>query len=297
MTLTTLTKGPPMATATLPMNGTGGTLLTARLDEGLRVEVMTIPPDLAAKWLKRNRVNRALKQRHVDKLVRAIQAGAWDDLNGATIVFSDEQDLLDGQHRLTAVVQAQQSITTLVVFGVQARKRASIDTGAGRLLRDYLSMQSHPNATNLSAALTVLYAWEKKCLVANPYGRGLFVHYTEALTFLEAHAGFEHSVSRAKRLPRLLVPSQAAVLDYLFSTKDLCLRDAWYDTLHSGHLTPPYQVFLTLRERLIRDKMDGIKRHPLEQFVYNLKAWNAARQGRLLKVFTWHQNEPLPELR
>lgn len=123
-------------------------IMSPRLDEGLRVELMQIPPDLAAKWLKRNFVNRPIQRKHIKSLVDAIRAGQWDDANGETIIFGITGNLLDGQHRLTAVVEAQHAITSLVVFGVEEHKRATIDTGNKRLLVHFMGMMGKKNSTN-----------------------------------------------------------------------------------------------------------------------------------------------------
>src|SRR5262249_28100191 len=116
------TKGPTMTAGTLPMPKSKTTLLPANLDEGIRVDIITVTPELAARWLKRNHANRKVRARHVSRLVRAMRAGEWDDLNGDTIRFSDNHELLDGQHRLLACIEAQQAFTTLVVFGIVAHK-------------------------------------------------------------------------------------------------------------------------------------------------------------------------------
>src|SRR3990167_8904443 len=163
----TITNSDTLAQSSQSLNGV---LMNASMDEGIRVELMTIPPDLAAKWLKRNHINRPLQRRHVVHYVNAIKAGEWDDANGETIIFSDEHDLMDGQHRLTAVVESQRAIVSLVVFGVSTKKRGSIDTGARRQFGDYLGMYGEKNAKQLAAVLGALHAWEDGTIFT--YGRG-----------------------------------------------------------------------------------------------------------------------------
>ena len=287
-----------MTTATTPkIHPTKAPLLATRLDEGLRVELMTITPELATKWLHRNHVNRKLRRQHVVKLTKAIQAGRWEDCNGSTIVFSDEHDLMDGQHRLQAVIEAGKPITTLVVFGVQVRKRASIDTGASRTLGDILSMHGHAYSNSLGATLAVLHGAEHQGLLVYGRGNSPFVSHEQAMEYLQEHPQLEDSLARAIRLPKFFRPSHAAVLDYLFYAKDAPLHSAWYDTLLTGATLPRGQAFLALRERLIRDKTDGIRRHPLEHYVYNIRAWNTARRGETRSIFRWSVGEGIPEIK
>jgi hypothetical protein len=257
---------------------------------------MTITPDLAAKLLKRNHINRHLKRAHVMKLVRALKSGLWDHVNGATIILSAHQDLMDGQHRLTAVVESGVAITTLVVFGVPDAKRATIDTGASRSLGDYFSMKGFGYATSLSAVAGILLYWERGILLSSGRGNNPFVTFEEGMTFLAAHPGLETSVARAHKLPKLMRPSHMAFLDFIFEAQDTTLAEAWYTTMHTGVRVEPHQAFLVLRERLIRDKTEGIKRHVFEHVVFSLLAWNSARRGQTRTKFRWSPEDGVPQL-
>ena len=288
----TITNSDTLAQSSQSLNGV---LMNASMDEGIRVELMTIPPDLAAKWLKRNHINRPLQRRHVVHYVNAIKAGEWDDANGETIIFSDEHDLMDGQHRLTAVVEAKRTIVSLVVFGVSTKKRGSIDTGAKRQLGDYLGMHSMKNARQLASILATLHAYETGELLSRQRGKS-FTSYGEADIFCQAHPGIHEACTAAHAVKNILRPSYAGMLYYLFRQKDAALADIWLGTLHDGHLRPGYEVFLVLRERLLRKKMLREKLHDLEVVAYCIKAWRAAREGKTIKIFKWHESEALPEI-
>lgn len=271
-------------------------VMNPRLDEGIRVELMVIPPDLATKWLKRNVINRPIQRKHISALVAAIRAGQWDDANGETIIFGSTGNLLDGQHRLTAVVEAQHAITSLVVFGVEERKRGTIDTGNKRLLGHFLGMMGKKNGITLAATLSYLHAWEQGTLLATQ--RGLpFKTYEEGMAFYEAHPGVEDSVSAAKnKVSPLIGGAQGSMLHWLFAQKDPVVTQAWADTLHDGRERTGYEVFFVLRERLIKQHRLRNRLHALECCVYAIKAFNAAREGKTIKVFKWHATEDIPAI-
>ena len=84
---------------------------------GLEVTVETITPEMAEQYLGFNHQHREIKSSKVDKLASAMIEGDWQ-LNGKTIVFDKDGKLLNGQHRLTAVVLSGQPLTTLVVRGI-----------------------------------------------------------------------------------------------------------------------------------------------------------------------------------
>ena len=74
-----------------------------QLPDNVLVSIETIDPETAAKWLKCNTRNRPVRRGHVNFIAREISSGLWQ-LNGQTIVVSDTEDVLDGQHRLHAVI-------------------------------------------------------------------------------------------------------------------------------------------------------------------------------------------------
>ena len=71
----------------------------------ITVNQETITPELAAEFLKKNKSNRPLSSKHVIALAGSIERGEWM-FTGESIKFSESDTLLDGQHRLSAIVMA-----------------------------------------------------------------------------------------------------------------------------------------------------------------------------------------------
>jgi hypothetical protein len=71
----------------------------------LTISLEMITPDMAADLLAVNVSNRNVRQRRVDQYARDMQVGRWQP-TGEPITISDTGKLLNGQHRLMAVVQA-----------------------------------------------------------------------------------------------------------------------------------------------------------------------------------------------
>jgi hypothetical protein len=104
----------------------------------LTFEQLTVTPDLAQDWLTtHNTSNRPLNKLAVERYASDMAAGRWA-LNGTTIVFDVSGTLVDGQHRLAAVVSAQVTIDALVVRGVPQGSFATIDVGKLRTVSDSL---------------------------------------------------------------------------------------------------------------------------------------------------------------
>lgn len=79
-----------------------------------------ITPMLAEKYLDSvPDFQRKHDPRQSDKIAFAINRNEWR-MNGATIVFNEKGELIDGQHRLHGIVKAGKAVHSLVVRGVPA---------------------------------------------------------------------------------------------------------------------------------------------------------------------------------
>ncbi len=74
----------------------------------LPIELIT--PELAEQYLKRNSsCNKTLDEDTVNALVRKINSGKWDS-NGDAIYFDNGDILLNGQHRMHAIIRSEISV-------------------------------------------------------------------------------------------------------------------------------------------------------------------------------------------
>ena len=73
-----------------------------------------ISPTLAFEMLKHNKVNRKINERRVLIYAHEMQHGEWKE-TGHPIVVSSEGNLIDGQHRLHAILKSNCTIPTMVV--------------------------------------------------------------------------------------------------------------------------------------------------------------------------------------
>ena len=94
--------------------------------EQIRMSVEKITPKRAERYLKQNDRNRKLSPKTVAKYAKSIRTGEWQ-VNGQSIIFSADGRLLDGQHRLSAVVVAGKPIETCVIRGIQDGAFKTID--------------------------------------------------------------------------------------------------------------------------------------------------------------------------
>ena len=105
-----------------------------------KVARMIVTPGQAMNWLEHaNNHNRSLSDRTVQQYARDMKAGRWW-LSHQGIAFDPRGNLIDGQHRLWAVVEAEVSVEMYVWFNIQPGVQMVTDVGRGRTLADNLRL-------------------------------------------------------------------------------------------------------------------------------------------------------------
>ncbi|MFY7926737.1 MAG: hypothetical protein ACOVN5_13075 [Aquidulcibacter sp.] len=97
--------------------------------------IETITPNLAAVLLETNTTNRKLRKSVVSKYADEMRNGDWL-LTPEPIVIADTDRLLNGQHRLNAVIQYGGNVKMFVVRGVSEKAFSALDRGFSRSFAD-----------------------------------------------------------------------------------------------------------------------------------------------------------------
>ena len=101
--------------------------------------VLDVTPSMAARWLEGNTHNRPINQGHVERLACEMKSGRWR-LTHQGLAFSSSGRLLDGQHRLWAIVMADVPVKTRVFFNEPAENIECYDGGLARNNADRMSL-------------------------------------------------------------------------------------------------------------------------------------------------------------
>jgi hypothetical protein len=102
-------------------------------------QIMEVTPLQASRWLDSNTCNRPLNHKHVERLAEDMRAGRWR-LTHQGIAFDCEGLLLDGQHRLWAIVEADVPVKMRVFFNEPTESRLVLDCGKRRSNLDILML-------------------------------------------------------------------------------------------------------------------------------------------------------------
>lgn len=120
----------------------------------VRTHLVTITPELAATLLATMLPNRHLRRAVVEAYARDMRNGHWR-LTGESVKLNADGQLIDGEHRLTALVEAGVAVPMFVVVGLPTEVREVLDVGVPRKTADILTFQGYKNSTTLAAATRV----------------------------------------------------------------------------------------------------------------------------------------------
>ena len=105
----------------------------------MRTEIKRITPTLAKTMLERNTDNRPLRRGHMKALADAITRGEWK-VTHQGIAFAKDGRLLDGQHRLAAIVEANVAVMMMVSWDISDESFIALDLGVRRSVSDVLDI-------------------------------------------------------------------------------------------------------------------------------------------------------------
>lgn len=120
-----------------------------------RAEMIT--PQAAAEYLSHNKQNRILRQNTVNRYAQEMLHGNWK-LNGEGIQFDKEGNLVNGQHRLSAIIQAGIAVPMFVIRGVEDGSFQTYDCGKNRSKSDVFGIDGICNAHTVASIVSYYLA-------------------------------------------------------------------------------------------------------------------------------------------
>lgn len=124
---------------------------------GLSVEHALVTPELAAAWLEHIPNARRMDEPRVARYTADLRHRAWF-MTGEPIRFDWNGDLLNGHHRLHAIVRAGVSAWLLIVRGIDPSTKATQDTGLPKRLSDWSERVNATAGYAISATVLRLLA-------------------------------------------------------------------------------------------------------------------------------------------
>lgn len=238
--------------------------------------VELVNPETAQTWLGRNACIRNLRRGIVNSYARDMEAGLWA-FTGEPIKFDLTGALIDGQHRLHALVKSDVTLSLAVFRNIDPSAVHVMDSGARRTAGDALKFQGYKTPTLLaSAAGMVLTEGGSK-------RRGLT--HSEILAAVEADPSIPYIVDEVLpklRMSQLTTGSVAFYAYWRLHQVDDQAAVAFFDALSSLAGQEPGSAILALHRRLYRAEHSvgrGSWLYRQECLALIFDAWNAWRRG------------------
>lgn len=236
----------------------------------MRFKVVTMTPTWASELLKKNhKNNRRVKDRRVNSYGREMAQGLWR-LTHQAVAVDEDGWLVDGQHRLEAVVASGCDVPVVLALGVPRQSMVAVDSGANRNLADATRVHGNPLPALGwgSVARTMMVGMDR--------GRASqHIGHQEIMAFIRVHyKALDFAFSNLSRNYRNLTPAPVRAV----------IARAYYQR---GQRTRIGEFCEALKSGLVNDKQQDVAVLRLRNWLLNL----SESRGKRTRFETYAKTE------
>lgn len=262
-----------------------------------------ITPKRAQALLATMRRNRQVTRRVVERYVKEMRTGRWRS-TGQGIAIDWDGHLMDGQHRLLAVVESGVAVEMDVTYNEDPDNFKVRDKHRRRTIADDLSIADvqYPNE---SARIYRLWLDLKYTKPDRYVAFGLQTRFgwnsEEAIEWVtENEDDLAHIIERCRRADAkraLYPPSLMQTLYFRFYQIDPEAADAFMEDLICGcEGAGPIPKLREAMDQLLLEKVRGMRPPQYLFAALVIKAWNAVREGKRPRAIAFGPRELFPEI-
>lgn len=238
------------------------------------MELEKITPEIAKRYLGNNVRNRNLKQRLVEQLASDIKGGDFH-VTHQGIAFDAENNLIDGQHRLSAIILADKPVQMYVTRGLHKEMMNVVDIGSKRTQADVLSIHGYGNSTTLSAAGQVYYSFLNRDLnsLAN---KKRYVNNFKLLEFVKEHPELLKAVEVTHSNKRMKMLGSAGIIAAfycIFHRNNKTKAAEFFRVLVDNHSEKRNHPAVILNEHILRKRAQNVKVTRAYLMAALIRAW------------------------
>lgn len=253
---------------------------------------MVVTPQIAAKWLSGHENYRNLRPKYAKRLAADMLAGNFHEV-GDPIRFDSSGALIDGQHRLSAIVESGVSMPMWICKGVDNIE--VVDCGTPRRAADSVRFATGiPHHKNAVAALRRLHSNGLTDISGCDQPTNLALTNPQIVNYVSEHPEFERAVNdgQAASHKKILMGSEAIAALHLAQVKSLDYDDVlgFLNTVRDGDGLRKGNPAHTLRERLIGAPAHGGSAATARMW-FILRALEAQLSGQEIKMLRYRPRE------
>ena len=268
----------------------------------LRSKVQTITPRKAAELLGANTTNRPISKSVVRSFAEAMRRGEWI-VTHQGIAFDVNGVLIDGQHRLAAIVEADVPVEVTVFTDVEDGTFDVLDTGKRRNAADVLAIEGEKSSTMLAAMVRTVWLFENRPDL-NWSGGAAAVTNHQIVQTLEENPKLRDFLGRGEQIGAAtgMIKSAAGAASYLVERANKRTNlTGWYDGIIDGaglQKNDPRLLFRRVMFAMARKQAGQVmrRRDTREHVALYLKAFNAWATGEDITQLRFSTRETMPAL-
>ena len=252
----------------------------------IEITKQLITPSIAKNYLEQNVHNRRISQPVLLRYVSEMINGKWKEDTGELIKISKTGRILEGQHRLQAIVKSNCSIYFHVVFNVDESVFDVLDTGKSRNASDCFTVAG-VKLSNTIPSMIALYSLLEE---GKKKGQQLNLTSTNAKLLEQYHkdADFWQNIARNAghwytTFAKILPPSFIGGFFAHFYERNPTKAEMFMNQLCTGS-DITNQTINMLRNKLMQDKMAPRKMPPTLKMALIIKTWNNYINGSHVKI-------------
>lgn len=247
-----------------------------------RAEWALVTPARAEEWLGKNLNNRNRRTQHVARIIRDMKNGNFL-ISGDTIKFDWDGRLIDGQHRLAAIIESGQSAWILIVRDLDPKVQGVLDANAKRSAYDALGFNGVTESRIVISAMAQIAFTRESGKMTHSLDTGQFsATNSEVVDWFVQNPDAEWASKFGIRISKLIgsTPSATAYAAMIFSRLSIedCIE--FFESAAEMRTTGDGDPRLTLLRTLERDRRNRGRLTNATQLSYLFRAWNAWREGR-----------------
>jgi hypothetical protein len=271
------------------------------------MEIHQFSPEEAKELLKTKNIgNRPVNTARVEGYARDMKSGNWL-LSGETIIFDENGNIMNGQHRLLACIEAKTPFKSYVVRGVPRAHFSVLDTGFTRPFSQVLEighyitadqLQSHAASADIAAVTRMLERYERFGRNAAYLRTGTPTRSEQLAVYNANKLAIEESILQGQRSKKLMPVATGAFLFFVFVRQDADKALQFWQDLTVGmeaSLAEDNPAYV-LRKKLLDNAASRAKINQSDKIAYAFMAWNAYKANRGIRQLSRRNDQPYPSI-
>lgn len=268
----------------------------------MEIRKILITPQLAKEMLTMNTNNRNVSHAKVNQYSREMKSGKWMYDTGELIKISETGVIMDGQHRLEAIITANTPVYMHVATGIKEDRFKVLDTGKSRSASDIFKINGVKNSSQIPGIINIYNnVYINRSKAGNPtqyYSlrpQELLDMYNEKPDYWQSV--FHFADKMYNKFQKIWTKTEIGLFVAMLDHVDKELSKYFIQQICEG-VNVEMNCIMLLRNKLILDKTNSkTAMAPTYRRALVIKTWNSFFSGKDLKLLKFRSDfEKYPKI-